>query len=383
MKKKYICIGALSVFLLGACEYAHEHESEGHDHEAEVKEEAHSHSDEIILSPEKAKAAGVVTEIVEAGNFSEVIPTSGQILAAQGNETTVVAGISGVVSFSKRVTEGAQVEKGVELMSISAEHLQDGDPLRRAQVAYEKAKDEYDRARKLSESQIVSKKDLETLYEAYENARLAYEALLPSRSGKGMAVVSPIGGYVKTCLVKEGDYVTVGQPLMTVTQTRRLMLKAEVSERYYPVLRRVTSANFKTPYNNQVYSLNDLNGRLLSYGKASGDASYYIPVTFEFDNRGDMTSGSFVEIWLLAAQRPDVISLPVSAITEEQGLNFVYIQVDAEGYKKQEVKLGGSDGKRVEVISGLRGGEKVVTQGAVHVKLASASNAIPAHTHHH
>ena len=200
---------------------------------------------------------------------------------------------------------------------------------------------------------------------------------------KGAAVKSPMNGYVKSCLVKEGDYVTTGQPLMTVSQTRRLMLKAEVSERYYPELGRINSANIKTPYDNKVYRLSELNGRLLSYGKTSGDASYYIPVTFEFDNRGNLIPGSFVEVYLLAAKRQGVISVPVSALTEEQGLNFVYIQVDAEGYKKQEVKLGGNDDTRVEILSGLKGGEKVVTEGAVHVKLAAASNAIPAHTHNH
>lgn len=385
MKKKYIYIGTLTMFLLGACTpHAHEHGSEGHDHEAEMKEEkSHAHSDEIILTPEKAKAAGIATEIIRPGSFREVIPTSGQILAAQGNEVTVVAGTSGVVSFSKKVTEGMQVAKGAEVMSLSAEHLQDGDPLRRAQVAYEKAKDEYERARKLSESQIVSQKDLEALYEAYENARLAYEALSPSQSGKGLAVTSPINGYVKSCLVKEGDYVTVGQPLMTVTQTRRLMLKAEVSERYYPSVRQVVSANFKTPYNNRVYQLSELNGRLLSYGKASGDTSYYIPVTFEFDNRGGIVPGSFVEIYLLSQPMENVLTLPESALTEEQGSFFVYRQLDEECYEKQLVTTGASDGKRVQILTGIQAGDRIVTEGAYQVKLASASNAIPAHTHEH
>lgn len=380
--KKYIYMGAFAMLLLSACN-AHRHETEGHDHEVEAKEETHAHSDEIILAPEKAKAAGVRTETIQPGTFAQVIPTSGRILAAQGNETAIVAGTAGVVSFSRTVTEGMQVEKNTEVMSISAEHMQDGDPIKRAKVAYEKAKSEYERARKLSESKIVSQKELNALYETYENARLAYEALSPSKSGKGLAIKSPINGYVKACLVKEGDYVTVGQPLMTVTQTRRLMLKAEVSERYYPMLGQVKSANFKTPYDNRVYELSELNGRLLSYGKTSGDTSYYIPVTFEFDNRGNIVPGSFVEVYLLASSHQRAISVPISALTEEQGLHFVYIQLDAEGYKKQEVKLGGSNGTRVEILSGLKGGEKVVTEGAVHVKLASASNAIPAHTHNH
>jgi hypothetical protein len=207
--------------------------------------------------------------------------------------------------------------------------------------------------------------------------------LLPSKSGKGVAVKAPIGGFVKNCLVKEGDYVTIGQPLMTVTQMRRLVLKADVSERYYAQLPRIVSANFKTPYNNKVYSLENLGGKVLSFGKSSGDTSYYVPVTFEFDNRGDMVPGAFVEVFLLSGERQGVISLPESALTEEQGLYFVYLKLDDECYKKQEVQLGTSNGERVEILSGLKDGDTVVTRGAIHVKLAAASNAIPAHSHNH
>lgn len=383
--KNYILTGTLCMFLLGACgEHAHEHGEEGHSHEEEMHAgEKAGHSDEIILAPEKAKAAGVEAETVRAGSFRNVIHTSGQVLAAQGEEATVVAASSGVVSFSRKVAEGMQVGKGTELLSVSAAHIQDGDPVQKAKVAYEKAKEEYERAQKLVSSQIVSQKDFAGLREAYENARLTYEALKPSKSGKGVSVKSPISGFIKACLVKEGDYVTVGQPLMTVTQTRRLVLKAEVSERYYAQLSQVVSANFQTPYNNKVYSLENLGGKLLSFGKSSGDTSYYVPVTFEFDNRGDMVPGSFVEVYLLSGERSGVLSLPLSALTEEQGVYFVFLKLDEECYKKQEVKLGTSDGSRVEILSGVKDGDTVVTRGAIHVKLASASNAIPAHTHNH
>ena len=75
--------------------------------------------------------------------------------------------------------------------------------------------------------------------------------------------------------------------------------------------------------------------------------------------------------------------VPVSALTEEQGAYFVYVRMCEESYRKQPVSLGLSDGNRVEIVSGLEGGEQVVTEGAIYVKLASASNAIPAHTHNH
>jgi RND family efflux transporter MFP subunit len=190
-----------------------------------------------------------------------------------------------------------------------------------------------------------------------------------------------MGGYVKNLLVKEGDYVSVGQPLATVTQNNRLFLRADVSERYYKYLNNISSANFKTPYDNHVYELEALNGKLLSYGKSAG--SFYVPVTFSFDNKGDIIPGSFVEIYLLSKQMDDALVLPIEALTEEQGLYFIYIQKCEESYKKQEVKLGASNGKEVQILSGVQPGDKVVVKGAYHVKLASASNALPAHSHEH
>lgn len=378
--KHYIFMGALAACLLGSCGG---HDGHDHEMEAEAKESNEGHADEIVLTMEKAQAAGVEVEDIQPGRFRSVITTSGQVLAAQGDEATVVAAVSGVVNFTRPLTEGTQISAGIALLTVSSQHIQEGDPVKRARIAYETAKSEYERAAKLVDKRIVSQKDFNQLKENYENARIAYEALSPSKDGKGVAVKSPIGGYVKSCLVKEGDYVTVGQPLLTVTQTRRLQLKAEVSERYYAALKSIVSANFTTTYDDKIYRLDDLKGRLLSYGKSSGDTSFYIPVIFEFDNHGDVIPGSFVEVYLLSEERQGVVSVPVSAITEEQGLNFVYLQVDAECYKKQEVKLGMNDGCRVEILSGLKGGEKVVTAGAMHVKLAAAGNTIPGHTHNH
>ena len=363
----------------------HNHEAEAHNHDAhEGHDHGHAHGvnpDEIMLAPAKAKAAGVASMEIQPKAFRQVIKASGEVQAAQGNESTIVANVSGIVSFQRSVTEGMQVGKGATLMTISASNLQDGDPAERARIAYESAKADFDRASRLVESQIVSQKEFNAIKERYENAKLAYEALSKNQTKKGVSVESPMGGYVKNLLVKEGDYVSVGQPLATVTQNNRLFLRADVSERYYKYLNNISSANFKTPYDNQVYELEALNGKLLSYGKSAG--SFYVPVTFSFDNKGDIIPGSFVEIYLLSKQMDDAIVLPIEALTEEQGLYFIYIQKCEESYRKQEVKLGASNGKEVQILSGVQPGDKVVVKGAYHVKLASASNALPAHSHEH
>ena len=93
--------------------------------------------------------------------------------------------------------------------------------------------------------------------------------------------------------------------------------------------------------------------------------------------------GAYIDIWLLTAADRQALTLPLTAITEEQGSHFVYIKTDATCYKKQEVRVGDSDGSRIEITSGIKEGDNVVTKGTVNVKLAAASTAIPAHTHNH
>lgn len=416
--KKVIFMGVVGLFLLGSCNSKsgesheghnhgteescsgdhdheaeghdhegedHKHEGEGHNHESEARGESHAEggSDEIILPPAKAQAAGVEVSTVEPGTFHQVIKTSGQVLAAQGDESVAVATVAGVVSFRGKVVEGMSVGKGTPLVVLSSKNMAEGDPVQRARIAYEVSKKEYERMKTLVGNKIVSEKDFAQAEQAYENARISYEAVAKNHSASGQAVTSPIGGYVKSLLVKEGDYVTVGQPLVSVTQNKKLFLRADVSEKYYPYLRTIGSANFSTPYNNKVYTLKDLDGRMLSYGKASGENGYYIPVTFEFDNKGDVIPGSFVEVFLLSSPMENVISVPHSALTEEQGSFFIYLQLDEEGYKKQLVTLGADNGESVQILSGAKAGDRVVTKGAYQVKLASASNAIPAHSHEH
>lgn len=363
-------------------EEGHDHEHEGHDHGN--KAAAGAHSNEIIFKEELAKAVGLQTKVMEPASFTDVIKTSGSVLAAQGDETTVVATVPGIVTFGRlSFVDGTPVKKGQAILSLASSSLSEGNVAARAKYAYETARKEYERMQQLVGDKIVSAKDFEQARLNYENAKAAYDAVAGKQTENGVSVVSPMNGYLKNLQVKEGDYVTVGQPLATISQNSRLVLRAEVSEKYYQYLPAIQSANFRTPYDEQVYKLSELHGRLLSYGKASDANSFYIPVTFEFDNKGAVIPGSFVEIYLLATPMQEVLSVPVSSLIEEQGIYSVFIRLDEEGYKKQEVKLGANNGSEVQILSGLKPGDVVVTQGAYQIKLASASNAIPAHTHNH
>ena len=391
MKTDILAMSMFAVLLLCSCgDHNHNHDHAGEEashNEAEHTEEEghrHDHAGEIAFTKEQAKAAGLAIETVTPSTFHTVIRTSGQIVAPQGDEQTVVATASGVLTYSRgSIAEGMAVKAGEAIASVSAKHLQDGDPAVNARAAFETAEREYQRAERLVADKIISAKEYEQAKLNYETARNAYHAQASSMTSRGIAIAPGMGGYIKQLLVAQGEYVTVGQPIAIVTRDRRLQLKAFVPESEYGNLRTISSANFVSPSDkNVVHSLASLNGKLVSYGHSLSDNGAFVPAVFEFDNVGNILPGSYVEVFLIGAERPNTITIPLPAITEEQGLHFVYVQEHDEDYVKRQVTLGDSDGLRRVVISGLKPGEKVVAKGAYNVKLASMSTEIP-HGHSH
>lgn len=390
MQKIQVILPVMLFALLSSCHphtdhHGHNHEHEAMDeHEHHADEHGHKHGPEdIILEPEKAQAAGVRVDTVKQGIFHDIITVSGKIVEASCDESNVVATTPGIVTHTRHISEGTAVQKGSVIYHISSRNLQDGDVTQRSYIAYDKAKQDLARAEALHKEQLISEREYNNIRSEYETAKLAYESTGTKRNANGVAISSPETGYVKECFVKDGDFVEVGQKLMTITRNQHLYLRAEVPMRYYEQLERIQTAKFRTALSDRLYDVRELDGQLLSSGKSVSTTYSYIPVTFEFDNRGGVVPGSFAEVFLIAGDRPNIVSVPVSALTEEQGLYFVYLQEDAECYVRREVTIGATDGERIEITSGLQGGEHVVVAGVMNVKLAGASKAVPGHTHNH
>lgn len=357
-------------------------ESAGKSTQESTEKGESEHEGEIVLSERKQKTFGIQTEKAVPGGFSEVIHTSGRIVSANGDEMTIVAKGQGTVNIGS-IVEGSPVGEGRVVATISSKGIGSGDQLAKAKIAFETAKKEYDRDIELKKDNIVSESHLDQSRLAYEQTKADYEALSSGgSSSEGVNVIAPLTGFIKSLQVKQGDYVETGQTIATVSRNKRLQLRADIPERHFGMIGRVNDANFQTASSERVYNLKELNGRLLTYGKASeGDG--FIPVTFEFDNIGDLYGGSIADVYLKTSSEEKTFSVPVSSILEDQGVHYVFIQIEPDAFLKREVKTGESDGQRTRILSGLEDGDEVVVSGALQVKLASVT-AVPAgHTHSH
>ena len=405
MKKQLIIMLTIGAYLMAGCanhSHNHEHDHDGHHHATESSHHshdhhghdhsahghghdahAHNHENGISLKPGEVEAIGLTTETATPAPFTAVIKCTGNVIGATGDVMTIVAPQSGTVHYNRAWADGSAVSAGTALFSISSRNVGSGDAAERARISYETALAAYERAQKLVKDNIISQREFEITRESYEQARMAYEAM-GSASSTGSEARASKAGYITRLWVSEGDYVEAGAPLATVAQNKRLQLRADVPQRYYNELPTITSANFVTSYDDQVYELANMNGKLLSYGRNAGETSYFVPVTFDFDNRATIVPGSSVDVYLLGKTRNDVISVPLASLTEEQGLFFVYRRLCQNDFEKVEVKTGTSNGSRIEILSGVNPGDKIVVNGVYRVRLAGASNALPsAHNHNH
>ncbi|MBP3426605.1 MAG: efflux RND transporter periplasmic adaptor subunit [Rikenellaceae bacterium] len=364
-----------------------EHSHEGHNHNAHEGHEGHDHGaeahadGEIVFSAEQAEAAGLQTEVLKAADFAEIIATSGVVESAPTNRTAVVAPAAGVLTL-RNIYVGSRVHKGQVLATLSGRRIAEGDPAEQVRIDYELARKEWERAGRLVEQKIISEQEYDRLTSTYESARRRYEALA-SEEGEGIVVKSPVDGYIVACDAANGDYVQTGKALFTITAGNRMTLTADLPVGKTNLLSDIVSANFMLPYSDKVYSMAELGGRIEAVGRCA-DGAAYLPVTFVFNAPAEVLSGTFAEVWLVGRTESDIVSVPKEALTEEQGLHFVYVRLDSECYRKQEVRTVATDGRRVAIEGTDLEGLEIVTRGVYQVKLAANASIIPeGHSHNH
>lgn len=321
--------------------------------------------------------------------FAEVMHTGGELAEAPGEERLVTALTAGVVAYATPgLVPGLSLRDGQTLFEIRATEVERGErsaAFSRAEEDLTVATAQYQRAKALAADRILSEKELLEARLRYEQARVEYEqrqtALSFSRNKSTVQV--PGGGYLLSLLVQEGAYVVAGQPLARIGTGRRIALRADVAAHHFDRLPGFLAAKFRLPGSDQrIFTTVELNGKREAYERSLGIESAFIPVYFVMDRPQGLLPGSAVEVFLLGPSRP-ALALPRMALIEEQGHHFAYVQTGGELYEKREVSLGATDGDHVEIRSGLKAGEWVVTRGAYRIKLASVSGALPEHGHSH
>ena len=382
-----------------SCEHEHEHDTHNHsescEHEHEHEhgdiDDGHSHDEEsasnmVAFSHEQASKVDFDVMMVEMRNVANIIKTTAQIVNAQDDTRLITASTDGVVEFAKTsFVAGSEVKNGQQLFSINNSNMNENNlAVRQEEIGaeYKRAKASYERKKVLFDDRLVSEDEMLLAEAEYLKAKKAYENMQDNFAGGRQVAQSPVNGFVSELLVENGTYVEAGQTIMTVSRNENLYLEANLQSRYYPVLKDIVTADIRVMGSDKVYSIEQLGGRLLSYSRSTSTANPLISVVFEIKNNGVLLAGSFVELFIKTRSDEQGIMVPNTAIVEEMGRHFVFVQTKPELYEKRAVSLGMTDGSSTLVTGGLEAGERIVSRGAIYVKLVQGSGKLDPHAGH-
>ncbi len=362
---------------LGHDHHHHHEHAEAHEHGEHDEDEEH-HGDEIVLKPEIAEQLGVATTTLEPVEFAETIKVTGTLTRSTSGQSIAATTSAGIITLKPGAVPGAKVKAGQVIATVSASGMAGGDSNAASKAALDAARRELERLKPLHDEGIVSARDYNAALAAYESARAAY-----SGTPAGGVAKAPASGEITSLDVATGQYVETGQPIATIGDGSSLLLRADVPTSQRTFLNKLSSANISLPGSDQVISLSEVGGKLISPSTASTTGGY-IPVYFTLNNGGQLMPGTNVEVYLLGSSRSESLVIPRDAIIEQQGTHFAFVRLDEDCYRKCPVTLGNSDGRNVEILSGLNPGDDVVTSGAIMIKLAESSTAVPeGHSHNH
>lgn len=343
-------------------------------------------SSDITFLKEQAWKIEFANAPVKKGPMHDIIKATGELLSPPGDEVTIAAKSNGIVKFvGNKSVIGTAVRAGQSMFTVTGgeiafENIEAAKQSARAELAT--AKSEYERASELIKDKLITQSEFKQAQLRYEQAQIALSNLNRNYGG-GKNLTSPINGFVKNIMVSEGQYVSSGQPLAIVTKNQRIVLKADVSLKDADKISSIREANFTLIQSKEQFNTKELNGRLMATVKTTAANSPFIPVYFQIDGKSNLLPGSFAEVYLKTGQINNALVIPVSALIEEQGIFYVYVQTEGESFQKRELKLGANDGQKVQVLSGVTEGERIVTKGAHQIKLSQASGTLPAHGHEH
>ena len=311
------------------------------------------------------------------------ISANGEIVPAPNAVARVTAPVEGIVRAKHNLNApipGDWVEAGERIAVLSPVPEENAYAALKAKV--ERLEREVERAERLSAVEAIPKRRLVEARHDLEVSRAGLEAVSDvNEEGYELTLTAPINGLVTERNLTVGERVRAGERLFSIVDPKTLWLRIQIPAREAAVASEVSSGSFTVEGSSRVYE----GARLVSVGAAIDPERRTLPVVLETRNRdGGLKIGMLVEARLFLTESVEGVAVPSRAIRKEDALNVAYVQVGGESFERRVLELGPSDGKWTLVTSGIRSGERVVTEGAYQVRLASLNaSEIADHGHPH
>jgi HlyD family secretion protein len=319
---------------------------------------------------------------VTAGNIVEKAVAVGQIQPRQ--KFQVKSKISGIVRRAL-VEVGDTVKAGDPLFEIAADPtpLEANEVDRQvdsARASFQRAQSDYQRSVQLSQSGVLPKSDLDAKKESFDLARVALTKAEQDRqltrkgrltdTGKESIITAPAAGTVLTRAVNPGDPIVPltsyqpGTEMATIADMRDLIFKGTVDEIDVGKL----AVGMVTRIKVGALPTDVVTGHVSRIApqaqQKEGATLFDVEVELDPSSKITLRAGYSANADVIIREKKDILTIPERLVTFDDGGKKATVELAgptaASPTKKVEIKTGISDGLNVEVLSGLKKGDRVV-----------------------
>jgi multidrug efflux pump subunit AcrA (membrane-fusion protein) len=331
--------------------------------------ERHADLSGTLVSPDQAKVSSEVAGIVRE------VPVQLGTEVRAGDTLVRLEPRELALALDRADSALKQVEAQLGLTRSDSEQVppdEDVATVRQAAANRDDAKAAYDRANQLNGRGLVSKVDKDTAetrmkvmeanYQAaLDNVRALRATLQDRRAAYDLAVKklndamikAPVAGSVSERLVQPGEYIRENTQVVTIVQMSPLKLRTSIQEKFAGMIHQGQEVKFSV----EAFPERTFDGKVAYVSPAVDQATRTFAIESLVDNPDRVLKPGFFAKGTVALKVDDnVMVVPDDTVSTLAGVSTVYVIEDAKA-RQQIVTLGSHEGKKWEIVEGLKGNE--------------------------
>jgi RND family efflux transporter MFP subunit len=331
--------------------------------------ERHADLSGTLVSPDQAKVSSEVAGIVR-----EVPVQLGTEIRA-GDTLVRLEPRELALALERADSALKQVEAQLGLTRSDSEQAPPDEEVatvRQAAANRDDAKAAYDRAQQLNGRGLLSKVDRDTAetrmkvmeanYQAaLDNVRALRATLQDRRASYDLAVKklndavikAPVAGSVSERLVQPGEFIRENTQVVTIVQMNPLKLRTSIQEKFAGMIRQGQDVKFSV----EAFPDRTFDGKVAYVSPAVDQTTRTFAIESLVDNPDRVLKPGFFAKGTIALKVDDnVMVVPDDTVSTLAGVSTVYVIEDGKA-RQQIVTLGSHEGKKWEIVEGLKGSE--------------------------
>ncbi|MDP9891875.1 cobalt-zinc-cadmium efflux system membrane fusion protein [Variovorax boronicumulans] len=347
---------------------------------------AHKEDEETIpFTDEQVKAAGMAIESAGPARIKTSLQLPGEIKFNEDRTAHVVPRVAGVVD-SVSANLGQEVKRGQVLAVLSSPGLSEQrSALQSAQRRLELARTTYEREKKLWEEKISPQQDYQQAQQAMQEAQIAVananQKLLALGATPGSAALgryelrAPFDGMVVEKHISLGESVGEAVNVFTISDLSTVWAEISVAAGNLNLVRIGEPVTIRSSAFDQTAS-----GTVSYVGSLIGAQTRTATARVTLINPQRVwRPGLFVDVELVSSEADAPVTVAAEAVQTVEEKPTVFLKVPG-GFMPQHVQTGRSDGKRIEIVGGLKSGAAYAASGSFVIKSQQGKSSAT-HTH--